>query len=307
MGSLLALFVFRARLLACLILIGCSFGDRLARLLRIDWLAQKFHDFTDTLGHKLNRESRSVATRVYRGIIALVVLEIPALALAAILQQHANVTELLAVIAIVTLLGRGFATSTMADQLKQARAGTLTLEQDDNLFADTHGVLRYLIERSAERFATRIIGAGFWFVLAGMPGMFAYLVLALAASHYSPLRPENAAFGWAAEHLYRVADMPPRIISSLLLLIAGTVVAKTHPVAALRSLFHGEHRWLTMVAELMGVALGGKIVTPAGAVELPWQGTGTAQLTASHLAVWIGVLIAATLLWLLSLLALSLV
>jgi cobalamin biosynthesis protein CobD/CbiB len=304
MLALLPLFLFRAKLLALLTLIAFFGGETLAKFSRLNLLAKKFHALADTLGKKLNRPSRSVATRVYRGIAALVMLEIPALAIAAVLQQSRF--TLLAALMIIALLGRGLPTRSLLTRLKQARSGSLMLEQEDALFADTHGVLRHTISTSGERFAVRVVGAGFWFVIGGVIAMFAYLVLAMAAAHYSLLRSENIAFGWVAARLYRLADMIPRLLTSLVMLIGGLCVPRIHPFRALRSVMLRERNWTAMVAELVGISLGGKVMHEAGEIELPWQGGGTAQLTAAHLASWLALLAVASLLWLLLLLSLSL-
>lgn len=305
MSALLSLLLLRAKLLAFLTLIAFFLGEPLAEVTRFNLLAAKFHRFTATLGRKLNRPARSIATRVYRGMVALVMLEIPVLAAAAVLMRYDF--QWLAALVVIALLGRGFRTRTLLTRLKQARAGKLMLEQDDALFADTHGALRHTIATSAEQFSIRVIGSGFWFVIGDLPGMFAYLVLAMAAGHYSVLREENLAFGWSATRLFRLADFLPRLLATLLLLLGSIFVPQLSPLRAIRGFFTGTYRFLSTVAALLGIALGGKMVTAAGEVELPWQGTGTAQLLPIHLVRWIALMAVATLLWLIALLALVIV
>lgn len=305
MSVLLPALLLRAKLLALLTLIAFFAGEKLAGFSQVNRLAAAAHTFTGTLGQKLNRPSRSIGIRVYRGIIALAILEIPALA-AAVLLTRPDLFWLEALV-VIALLGRGFASHTLLAWLKQARAGTLALQADNILFADTHGVLRHMIATSAERFAVRVIGGGFWFVVGGLPMMLAYLALAMAAAHYAPTRQENLAFGWAATRLYRFADALPRLLATLLLLTGGLCVPRTSPFRALRKALTGRRNWLAILAELLDISLGGRTASEAGEVELPWQGSGTAQLTAQHLASWCALLSVASLTWLIALLSITIV
>ncbi len=304
-AGLLALIVYRAKALALFTLMAFFIGEKLAELSRLNVAADRLHGLTKTLGRKLNRPTRSVSTRVYRGMVALLILEVPALAASIVLARPSPLGELLVALVMVALLGRGLATFTLVKRWRQAKAGTLMLDADNTLFADTHGVLRHTITASAEHFATRVIGGGFWFVIGGVPLLFAYLALAMAAAHTTPLREDNRAFGWAANRLYRLTDAAPRLLASTALLISGCFVPRMHPLKALQTLSHrsfSEGGWLRMMAELMGISLGGRMVSEAGEVELPWQGNGTAQLTATHLTGWLALLGVATLVWLLMLL-----
>lgn len=241
-----------------------------------------------TLGTRLDRSHRSVATRVYRGIIVVLLLLIPAMVIPALLDRHLPTSRYLFAVMAVFWFGHCFWTGQTFRAWRQARAGKLPLElaSIDYLFVDHHGVIRYLVAQRMEAFARGIVGVCFWYVLAGLPGAFAYSCLAADAAEYT-----SSAFGWAARHLFRLVDFAPNLIARALLAVAGIFVSGTHPLRALRSgSFSG------FIAELFGLALGG--VSPLG--NRPWVGKGTAKAEPRALYQLLALSLAAT--WLLILL-----
>ena len=297
MSGLLALVVFRAKLLAFMLVVALVLGEKLSALSRMDHMAQRYHRFAILLGTRLNRPSRSIATLVYRGIIAIVLLEIPVLILAFFLSRNDMLIELLGIVVMVALLGRGFQSHRLMRCLQQAKTGTLALEVDHTLYADTHGVLRHTIARSAERFSIHVIGGGFWFVLGGLPCTLAYLAIAVAAQHYHA--DAYRAFGWATGHLFRIVHTIPQFFSNLLLLCAGFLIPKTHPLTAVRHIRCNHREGLSIVAALLDIALEAPTKTGSPSSAEGWIGNGTAQLTVVHFTRWLALLVVASvLLWL---------
>lgn len=261
---------------------GLIVGELAARAL---WqpLASIVHTQVAAIVRKLNRPQRNAATRVYRGIIVLGVL----LAAASLLALGLNMPEPAARLSLVLLMlgiyGRGFCTVGLLRRAWSARRNQLSVPPP---LADGHAVLRQSIHDSAERFTTHIVGVSFWFLVAGPYGVCVYLVLGLAAIHSG-----ETGFGWAAHHAWRAADVAARVLACLLLGFAALFVPHTAPLAAAR---RWHFRWF--VATLLGVSLGGAVITPAGVTTLPWAGNGTARVEATHFRRWITLRLVASLL-----------
>lgn len=274
----------RAETLAAFVALGFFVGEFLARgplTQLLTFLAQT----TRTLGHKLDRENRSVATRVYRGIIAVLMLVFPAIIAAAALSQHIPWLKLLAVLLLIAWFGYCFATIHSIALLRRAKRGGLPLELPNlnYLFADTHAVIRHLITTRIQAFAIGVVGGCFWYVAGGLVGMAMYLSLAAAHNAYH----SRAAFGWAARSLFALANALPALITRALIFCASLFTPHSKP-------FKGAcaSDWQTGIATTLDIALGGP--TPSG--DMPWVGQGTARLTPNHLQRAMQMLMTATVL-----------
>lgn len=284
--ALLAVVALRAQVLIITLLAGLVMGELLARLLFFRQaevgLRLRLARFTT----KLNRPDRPIATRLWRGLVLVLMFLLPALLLGLLLQTHPLATQLV----LVALFGHAFGSVRLTRFWRQAKAQGVKLELPglDHLFADSHGVLRYHILHEGERFAIGVVGVAFWFLLGGLPLALGYLAAAFLAKHLSYL----AVFGWAARALFRLVDALPRLLACLLLMLGALVVSGAKPWAIrLGGPFHG------FLARLLDVSLGGTLPER----ELPWEGTGTPKLLSSHLSRFLLVRAAASV-WLLLLL-----
>lgn len=237
-------------------------------------------------GRKLNRQKRGAATLVYRGIVALLLLLIPGIALGTALDRLPLPGQWLILIVIFGASLNFMPTLNLAQRI--GRSGQkLELPNLDYLFADMHGLLRYSILRSAIGFAVGAVGTSFWYVLGGFTLAVPYLLLAACAYGFS-----GVAFGWAARGLFRLMDFLPRSFTILLLLVASPLVPHTHPLATRKA-----RSWHGFVALLLGISLGGALPHHS----LPWAGTGTAKIDPAHLRRWLTLLAAASVLLLFAL------
>jgi adenosylcobinamide-phosphate synthase len=271
---ILAGMLTRAETLVPLLVAALLVGEILARISGVAWLMEASGRVAAWLERKLNRENRGVATRVYRGMVALGMLLLPALVLGVLLARDNQISHLCTLLLLPALMGDGLAPIRQFRNWRRASQGALplTLPGLDFLFADSHAVKRYLMLTQAERFAVNVVGVALWYMLGGMALVLAYLAVAQCARYGN-----GAAFGWAASALFGLMDALPRGLTCLLLTLAAifTTGAKPWRVFAARR-FHG------FVAALTDVSLGGTL--PGR--ELPWAGTGTPKATATHLARW---------------------
>ncbi len=280
LNALLGLFAHRAEMLIPMLVVGFFVGEFVARYAGVDAAFAWISRTAQRLVTKLNRPNRSIATRVWRGVVAMLMLLVPALLVGALISS----VPPLALLVIIALFGRGFATHRLLQRWRRAHAGTLPLElpEHDFLFADSHAVMRYSILTSAEAFAVGIVGVCFWYLVGGLPASMAYLTLReLSVAYAVP------AFGWAATALFGVVNALPRALALLLLALGGLFVPRATPWAMRRhAALHGR------IAGLLGISLGGRL--PSG--ELPWAGSGTPKAMPEHLARWMLVRLAATVL-----------
>lgn len=224
------------------------------------------------LGAKLNREHRSTATLVYRGIVAVVMLLLPAILVGAVLAHYPAWSPMAIAISLVLWFGYCFATTANFTLWRQAKNGRLGLQLPHStyLFADSHALIRYVIATRMEAFAVGVVGGCWWYMVAGWMVMAIYLTVAAANAAFG----HHLAFGWAARSLFRVGDAIPRAITRILIALAAMVVPHCHPVASILA-----PNWQVAVAKTLGISLGGP--GPRGVV--PWVGSGKARLSHPHL------------------------
>lgn len=295
-AAIITLLSHRLTWMVPLLLIALLLGEPLGRLLGLPALRRRLSNRIVSYNTRLNR--RSAATRVYRGIAVLLMLEIPAILLGLVLTLEHTSTQALAAFLGALLVGSGLEPYRLWRQWRAARRGSLTLQLENPpyVFADTFGVLRYEILRAGERFAVIFIGGSLYALLFGITGLLAYFTLAAAASFYAPHQPENKAFGWAAHALFQLLDAPPRLLSRALLWLAALFTPLARPFAALRHRPRSFHGWL---AELLGLSLGGPMPHPSGETALPWAGHGTPKPTARDFTRALQLFLVASLTWIL--------
>ncbi len=103
------------------------------------------------------------------------------------------------------------------------RAVSMIVGRDPNSL-DESGVCRAAIESLAENSSDGVIAPAFWFVVAGLPGLFAYKMLNTADSMIGHMNEKYRDFGRASAKLDDVANWIPARLTGLLLIAAGALV-----------------------------------------------------------------------------------
>ena len=246
---------------------------------------------------KLNRESRSEASRRERGIITVVLLvggaALLGLGVARIcrgtLIGAAFETILIAVLVAQRSLYEHVAIVGVALQtggLASGREAVRHIVGRDPLSLDEHGVARAAIESLAENFSDGVVAPIFWYLLLGLPGLLAYKMANTLDSMIGHRTPRYRRFGWAAARLDDVLNAAPAVASGVLL-AAGAVFAKNgRPGRALAIMLRDGRKhhspnagWPeSAMAGALGLALAGPRRYPEGLVADPWLGDGIARV-----------------------------
>jgi adenosylcobinamide-phosphate synthase len=245
---------------------------------------------------KLNREDRSEAARRERGIVTVVVLVGSAALIGLIVEQVCR-GSLVGAIVETVLIGVLVAQRSLYEHVA-AVAGALAsgglaggrealrhIVGRDPMSLDAHGVARAAIESLAENFSDGVVAPVFWYLLLGLPGLFAYKTANTLDSMIGHRTPHYRAFGWAAARLDDVLNTVPAPLSGVLLAVAAVFARNGRPSHALTIMLrdgrkHHSHNagWPeSAMAGALGLALAGPRRYPEGAVADPWLGDGSAR------------------------------
>jgi len=112
-------------------------------------------------------------------------------------------------------------TSLRAGDLPAARERVALIVGRDTRQLDAAGVSAAALESLAESFNDGIVAPTFWFLIAGLPGLFAYKVINTADSLIGHKEERWRAFGWTAARVDDVANLLPARIAGVLLVLAG--------------------------------------------------------------------------------------
>ncbi|MBV8337980.1 MAG: cobalamin biosynthesis protein CobD [Alphaproteobacteria bacterium] len=251
---------------------------------------------------KLNRESRSEAARRDRGIVTIVLLVSAAAgfglaiewlcrgyplgalveaALIGVLLAQRSLYEHVAAVGVALDVGG----------LPAGRAAVSRIVGRDPMSLDAHGVARAAIESLAENFSDGVVAPVFWYLLLGLPGLFAYKMANTLDSMIGHRTPRYRSFGWAAACLDDLLNLLPARISGLLLVGAAVFAKKGRPDRALVIMLRDarKHRspnagWPeSAMAGALGLALAGPRRYQEGRVADPWLGEGSARAGTSDI------------------------
>jgi len=113
--------------------------------------------------------------------------------------------------------------------LRSLRAGDLSASRErvslivgrDTRQLDATGVSAAALESLAESFNDGIVAPAFWFLVAGLPGLFAYKIINTADSLIGHKEERWRAFGWTAARVDDVVNLVPARLAGVLLVLAG--------------------------------------------------------------------------------------
>jgi adenosylcobinamide-phosphate synthase len=252
---------------------------------------------------KLNREIRSEASRRVRGIVTVILLVGAAAALGFAVQllcRGSLAGAVIEILLIAVLVAQRSLFEHVAEVAQALAGGGIGAGRDavrhivgrDPTTLDAHGVARAAIESLAENFSDGVVAPVFWFLVLGLPGLFAYKMANTLDSMIGHRTPHYRAFGWAAARFDDLANLVPSRISGLLIAAAALFARDGRPARALAIMLRdgGKHRspnagWPEgAMAGALGLALAGPRRYAEGVVADPWLGEGTARAMPADIA-----------------------
>jgi adenosylcobinamide-phosphate synthase len=251
---------------------------------------------------KLNRETRSETARRGRGIITVILL-VGAAATLGLTIEHLCRSHLFGAFVEAVLIGVLVAQRSLYEHvaavavaldiggLPAGRAAVSHIVGRDPQSLDNHGVARAAIESLAENFSDGVVAPVFWYLVLGLPGLFAYKMANTLDSMIGHRTPHYRSFGWAAARFDDLLNLVPAPISGLLLVAAAVFAKKGRPDRALAIMLRDGRKhhspnagWPeSAMAGALGLALAGPRRYPEGLVADPWLGEGSARAATSDI------------------------
>lgn len=108
-----------------------------------------------------------------------------------------------------------------AGDLPGARRAVAMIVGRDVDALDGQGVATAAVESLAESFCDGVVAPAFWFMVAGLPGLFAAKAINTADSMIGHRTPDLADFGWASARADDAVNWLPARISGVLVCLAG--------------------------------------------------------------------------------------
>ncbi len=283
--------------------IDAAFGDMPAVFARIPHpivLAGRAIAFFD---RKLNRPTRSERSRRERGIVTVIVLIAAAAGLGYALDRLCRgslVGAAIEALAIgILLTGRSLYEHVAAvagalewGGLPAGRDAVRHIVGRDPASLDAHGVARAAIESLAENFSDGVVAPVFWYLLLGLPGLFAYKMANTLDSMIGHQTLHYRAFGWAAARFDDLLNLVPARLSGLLLVVAAGFGGEMAAMHAFRAMLRDARKhhspnagWPeAAMAGALGLALAGPRQYAEARVDDPWLGGGTARARPADIA-----------------------
>jgi adenosylcobinamide-phosphate synthase len=245
---------------------------------------------------KLNRDIRSEASRRVRGIITVLVLVGGAAALglaSARLCHDSPAGAAVEILLIAILVAQRSLFEHVAEVARALAGGGLPAGREavrhivgrDPASLDVYGVARAAIESLAENFSDGVVAPVFWYLVLGLPGLFAYKMANTLDSMIGHRTPHYRAFGWAAARFDDLANLAPARISGALIAAAAVFSRSGGPARAVVIMLRDarKHRspnagWPEgAMAGALGLALAGPRRYGEVVVADPWVGEGSAR------------------------------
>jgi adenosylcobinamide-phosphate synthase len=158
--------------------------------------------------------------------------------------------------------------------LAAARVALACIVGRDTGALDEQGVALAATESLAESFCDGVVAPAFWFLIGGLPGLFAYKAINTADSMIGHRDDRYLYFGWAAARSDDLANFVPARLAGLLISCAGARgLATMWRDARLHASPNAGWPEAAM-AGVLGKRLGGPVSYDGEPTQRPWIGDG---------------------------------
>ena len=197
----------------------------------------------------------------------------------------------------------------LEQSLAEGRDAVRHMVGRDTASLDESGVVRGALESVAENFSDAVVAPLFWYVVAGLPGLFAYKAVNTLDSMIGHRTERYRYFGTVAARLDDLVNFLPARLAGLYFVAAACLLPGANGGHACRVMIRDarKHRspnagWQeAAVAGALEIAIAGPRRYPHETVDDAWMGDGRARLDAGdirsclHLYIAAGALVGLTL------------
>ncbi len=280
------------------LIVDAVFGDMGAIYSRVPHPVAALGRLVDGLDRRLNRPERTDATRRARGVLVVALVVALAVAAGAGLAWFARAVALgwlIELFFVATLLAQrslyehvvAVARAIERDGLEGGRRAVAHIVGREPESLDVHGVCRAAIESLAENFADGVVAPVFWYLVGGLPALFACKAINTLDSMIGHLSPRHRAFGWAAARLDTAMNFVPARLAAAFIALGAAFMPLASAGAAFDTMrrFARLHRSVNAgwpegaMAGALGLALAGPRRYADHTVDDPWIGEGRRQAT----------------------------
>ena len=279
------------------------------------WIPHPVAAFGNVIGRldrRFNDDAHSDARRLARGgAVALGLILVAAAAGALLHAVAASIPAgafLEAVVASTLIAFRGLhdhvhaVARAMRAGIAEARAAVSHVVGRNPEYLDEPGVARAAIESVAENFADAVVAPVFWYVLLGLPGLFACKAINTLDSMIGNRGPRHLQFGRVAARVDDVMNWIPARLSAALLVATAAVMPGASASAAVRAVFRDArlHRSVNAgwpeaaLAGALGFAIAGPRRYDGYTADDDWIGGGRQELDADDVQAALRLYVAAT-------------
>ena len=206
---------------------------------------------------KLNDQALSPKRLRARGVLAIVLLLLLSAAVGLLFEAAISGLWIIGLVIEVVIIAVLLAQKSLSDHVLAVadglnsdglaggrRAVSMIVGRDPETL-DEPAVCRAAIESLAENFSDGVTAPAFWYLLAGLPGLFAYKMLNTADSMIGHKNERYLYFGWASARLDDLANSIPARFSAFVIALGAWAAEGREAMARALSVAladHGHHR-----------------------------------------------------------------
>ena len=173
-----------------------------------------------------DRRLNEGASRRLKGVAAMAAMGAAAVILGMILEAFGPVVEVIVVAVLLAQHSLVAHVRAVASALRlsvgEARRSVAMIVGRDTAAMDGPAVARAAIESAAENQSDGVIAPAFWFLIAGLPGLFLYKITNTADSMIGYRTAKYESFGWAAARFDDLLNViPARLTAGVIWLSHG--------------------------------------------------------------------------------------
>ncbi|MCD2173325.1 adenosylcobinamide-phosphate synthase CbiB [Rhizobium sp. C4] len=248
---------FRLAILFLALLIDKAVGDPPRLWARVPHPVVLFGKAVAAADRRLNVPGLPPAAARSRGILAAVLLTVLALACGVLISAVFSGLWAIGLFMEVCVVAILLAQKSLADHvgavafalneegLTGGRREVAMIVGRDPQTLDAAGVSRAAIESLAENYSDGVVAPAFWYMLLGLPGLFAYKMINTADSMIGHKSEKYLYFGWASARWDDLVNLlPARASAVFIALAAWTAEGFAAMKRSLRTAIvdHGKHR-----------------------------------------------------------------